>query len=717
MDMKATLPNFSQAVDSALSNQQLQNQPRAVLLLRLCTMLQSLSPDLAKVYWKQLLQVSGHLPTNQQAVYKRMRILVEPPERASLPKFVQEIIEEITAALQLSTTDQAGAMTRLRATQERLAKRSWPPFEDRSAAWVALSQAWIFLDAQESIRLLPRLDTSAREALLIQLNNQNPLAPQDWETIQAQVKENELNDAIIDMIDQENVVLQLSAKLANSVAKQLLNFLRAAAPEQGEMTSERDKNLERYFKLVKQCLIYDPALAESLMENLFQGYAGADAFKERWPERFTHLAAIISIWYNFAPLREQALGFLKTRTPSHLHNFALAHWYAQVPEIPEQAGPVLQALQGAVTQAPKGYPTDTGASEAWYLVTLVRRGMAQTALELSNASPEAAGLKPRICRAWLLTDPGTARCGITPEELKDDPIGQFITLGSNEDRVSYLRQVTANGSKSLPDAFWQKTDAMALLSILVPNMSQLPGVFGDNRLLSLYKKDEKPENQFGMYLRSHGFGQYTYEAVDPYLLAALVTWDEQYPNEVKNLLNQMWIVMQPGQDVIRLDVIRNAIFERCQNLFGANPEALDQYVLTYVKSKLVDNPIRWQEGNTIYTFALKPQTPFIFGLLTSQKVGLLSAQRRDKILMTILGRYPSSDELITAAGELYASGKDFAALAPAELKLKGNQLNSWQLGVVQTAMKNLLNLLVYDLSQGSREMQGGVEGKSDIKSL
>ena len=178
--------------------------------------------------------------------------------------------------------------------------------------------------------------------------------------------------------------------------------------------------------------------------------------------------------------------------------------------------------------------------------------------------------------------------------------------------------------------------------------------------------------------------------MDPYLLATLVAWDDMYPGEVELLLAKMWDEIEPSDSILMADALRNAIFERCQMVFAARPGSLDGLFVRWVKRRMVDDTIQQQDGDTIYSFSLRDVAPFLYCLLGAQHVARISPKRCDQILALAVSEYDADEDLVRAAGRLYASDKGFGGLRPPGALKESWHLTAWQMGVAEAWVPTML---------------------------
>ena len=544
--------------------------------------------------------------------------------------------------------------------------------------------AWADIDREAALGLLRKTPKGVQKNLLAQMNKQSRLSPDEWDM----ANENagvfgDIPAVIEEMLDADDPDLRLSPGLAETVGSQLLAKVNVPGPSDDtsrKVEAERKRTLARYCELVKCASEVSADAGESLMEALFLDTAASARFDEKWPNRFTALRRIINFWADIPALRKAGVQFIMHKSPDHLRDFALSQWCARLPASLESARQTWRRLEGDCA--------DKQSCEAWYLVALVRRGSCAEAMTLANESSRAGDLVPRVRRAWLCEHPGTAASAISAQALGDDLIGQFLLLGSNAERVEFLRKHTNRGKSSLPPEMWTAPAILALMDGYEK--------YEKEALMRLYKKDESKESQFKEYVRLHGYDHYGYEDVDPYLLAALVAWDDEHPNETARIFERMWRTMKPADHMMTIDVLRNSIFERCRMVFAARPDSLVSLFVDWVKTDAVEQTIRQQRGDMIYTFSLKPVVPFLFCLISAENVAPISAKRCDEILTHALGKYIVDEvdsSLIAAAAHLYASDKGLDGLTP-PAPLKSRYVRDWQTGVIDASTRQILAALV-----------------------
>ena len=308
-------------------------------------------------------------------------------------------------------------------------------------------------------------------------------------------------------------------------------YFKLVVADESSSKDAREKIWQGLLKLALTYLDNAPVHAEGLLERMYTITCTSITFGEKWPLRMSMMANVLLVWSEFIPLREKALAYLHKEAPAHWHDFSLAYWLACLPATDEEVDPAWNQVLSMCKDAP--------LSQAWFLTTLLRRGKEDAAFRLARLSPYADALLKRLRRGLLLMGSARAAELIQKEDMAEDPLGSFLLLPSIDERVAYLREQTANGTKPLPAKLWSAPNIMEFLQTSSTDPSQ-------GGMLVLYTRTEKPENMFKEYLRMHAFGQYNYEDFDPNLLAVLVAWDDAYPEEFKQETELMWKAMKPA---------------------------------------------------------------------------------------------------------------------------------------------------------------------------
>ncbi len=690
------------SVDAALSDTELLEGPRALLLLRICQYAQVVRPDILRNYWPKLLTLRKKLPANQQEAFEALRTAVDPPRPQELGGFAGEVIAQVNEGVRQAASDRDAACKVFLECEQRLRKRWWWPF-GKGPAWTALVQAWAETDRASGLRRINKLTRAAQQNLLGRLNDRTPLTPAEWDLAHESTGVfGSIIPVVKDLLDKGQPVLRLSGKMVKGVGQELRREITSSVSGSGQqLKDQHEKSYHRYLRLVACVLEKESANAGKLLEELFLATASSTQFLDQWPNRFTTLRRLITDWLGIPQLRKQALAFLADKPTDDLRDFCLAHMYGLVPDTQDDAAKAYRAVANK--------SREKAACEAWFLVTLVRRGLGPVAMDLARSSPRAKQLIPRLRRAWVCEHPDTAMRVFSPADFEGDIIGQFLLMPSARERAAFLRKHTRNGSRPLPGEMWSKPELEGLLN-------RSPGQERRN-VEGLYLRNVPLKEQFGEYLELFGYGYYSHEDIDPHLLAALTAWDEEHPQEVDGLLRSMWQMMALEETVItegNLNVsdmdrqirmirsgetLRSSVFERCQAVFPAHPGAVVEVFAAWVKANLVGKQVYVAVNNQLGHITTKETAPFIHCLIAAQNAARISPKRRDEILTRAVAAYTADVDVLTGAGQLYAADKGFRALRPPAKLENSSLLEAWQVGVVQVALPALRQSLTTPTGQ------------------
>lgn len=677
------------SIDAVLSEKSLQPSARALILLRVCQFAQGLKPEILDNYWTQLQQVNKHLPEKYKEPFKVLKAAIEPPKSKDAKGFAREIFNMIDKAFEPDIPNKDEAVKILRNCEIQLKKRRWP--FGKKQAWEALVKAWARVDRQAALKLLEKVSPEVQQGIIVNMNKSASLSEDEWE--KAHLSPTRGVFIIKDILDEDKPILDLPESLALDIGFHLVedvNLLSPTEAEESKTQSKRDKALKRYYKLVTIVSKKHPDTAFQLMENLFTKTLNTKRFKEAWPEHFTFLSEIIRLWASFPEMKDRTQEFLLNEKTGHFRDYLIAHWYAMTVVADEEAANALNLV--------KDLCEEKRDAESWFLTTLVRRGAPQTALNLAQKLVRSETLLPRIRRAWMLTHRASASTAISAKDFSNDIIGQFLLLTSIKDQVEFLREKTERGKKSLPAEMWSQPNILKIFD----QINNKEAMVQDNSLMVLYSRNEKKENRFSHYVRMHGYAQYSHEQLDPILMTALVAWGEEHPVEVESLFKKMWDVMQPDDNLVLLDIVRNSIFKRCQTLFPALPKLYKKLFLDWIKKKLVDNSISRREGNQIRTFSLKSFVLFLYCLIGAQNVMNISTKNCEELIQICLEHYTIEKDYLTTAASLYSTGKGLQALVPPSDHLSSSHLKDWQLGVVDSSSPIILSMMMEDQKEGNQ---------------
>lgn len=666
-------------IDHVLADHKVGSEAKALLLLKVCQVGQALSFDGVDSYWEQLEKLSGKLPAAERVTYRDIKEARTPSNKGDAK--VPGLLERVNSATEAAAANPGQSGAAFRNCESEISKQLWP--FGKSAAWTALLQAWAEVDRPAALALIGRLRKGARKNVLSTLNRKNTLAPQEWE-IAYKSGGGAVVDAVVELLDEDDPALVLPGTLAKSVGNRLLPDLHvvSATPEkEKEFENRRKKAYNRFLNVISCVADQSPETAHDLVKSAVDSGIKTNRFAEAYHERFSYMRQILNVWSRHQAGREKALAFIKTETPAYLRDFMLSHWYAMVTDTAEDGPTNWKRLESDCE--------DVVLSEAWYLVTLVRRGFPETAMKLAQTSPRASSVVPRIRRAWLCEHPQSGATAIKREDLAGDLVGEFLLLGSPEERMEFLRAKTNKGTKGLPKELWDAPSASLLTH--EDKVDARPSELG---LYVFVWKSLALDQQFKQQVRANAYGQYSHEEVDRYLLSALVAWDEAHPDEVDKLMPQMMQVMRPDDTTLSLDLLRNSAFERCQNVMSAKPEAYSKLFVQWVKKKLVDSSVTRYEGSTVYTFSLKSFVPSFYCLLGAQEVARVSAERCDKLIGIGISDYAPDSDVVGMSARLYASDKGLKGIHPPVEMKQPDLLSVWQRGVVEVSYRRIVEGLI-----------------------
>lgn len=675
-------PMTTSKLDAFISDRRLLPATRAALLLRVCMIAQAVRPQLLERYWSELKAVANHLPASSRGSFEGLKGTLEPPAPASLGGFARKIVDDLAAAERGGNREATLAV--LRDCEQRIKSRWWPV--GKRPASLALVRLWIDVDRRDGLMHLHHARQEVQTNLLIRENDRSPLDPDDWRAVRKSCPP-ATQKAVAELLERDDPQLRLPAELADEAAEKLCQELFSGGWDDREAGNKRDKALARYMKLVDTVVKTAPEVAERLLGRWFRATAETAFYNERWVVRFFALFKIVRQWCSYPALEPRLAVYVSSSAPKHLRDAVLAYAAGLKPKTAEEADAAWAALEPTLS--------DRGPAEHWFLLTILRGGLREHALEMARRSTRAAQILPCLRRAWLYEEPDSARAIIRPEDVTGDAIDELL-LRDKEGRVTFLRERTTSGQRPLPTVMWGPPNVLDIVAAITKSTDNA-AVRGRAALGSWYPKTQPAESQFSVVVRIHGYGQHLYEDFDRILVATLVAWGDAHPDEIGRVTRTMWDAMRVEiKSNVRFDLIRNDIFERCQAVLCAHPPTVMEFV-SWIGAELVKQPVQQQEGDTIYTFQLNERAPFLFALLGAQKVAKFSAQRCDEIIKQAISTYAASDELLTAAAQLYAADKGWSALEPPKLK-QTSQLAAWQLGVLETSVRDILLALAGDVA-------------------
>jgi hypothetical protein len=694
--MNETTGDVMATVDTILTGHELNDRPRALLLLSLCQLSLLFSPDKMEHYWSQLVPLQARVPQGCRTDLEEIRSIMESTSKSGAKGFAAEVIADIETARNLAASDIEDATRLLHDCESRLQKRRWPL--GKAPARMALVEAWATIDRRYAFELIGTIPARVREGFVRRMNRTQPLLAEDWNIVVHKAGMEQAAQIALKILEDEKPQLLLPREILLKIGEEIRNSMQLVTTSKDE--AKLGDGLARYAKLMMLLVGGEQAdLIPTLVEDMYVFLAGTPSLEQIWPNRFAMLASVLEVGISLNALPDEALERFLKKAPSYLVDFVRAH-YAALTASSAEVEDVYTTLQAKTQQSRD--------AEAWFLVSLVQRGLGSEAMELAEKSDRAGDLLPRLRRVWLCTHPESAGSTISAADMAGDPIGEFLAQGAVHDRVTYLKEATDGGTRSVPGEMWagagteaQPEGLRGFWKSLTSSAKSLDQIVSEylarNPLYSSYRRDTNRSEQFAEYLRIYGYGEYRYSDIDKVLLETLLVWGDEDVAEVRSVLRSMWNAIQPDDQILKVDWLRNAILMRCRNVLAADPEVLLQDYLGWFKRELVDKGRYWQSGKTQYTLRFPNTAPLQFCVVSAVAVGSLSPSRRDQILLSGLGEFPRDPSTVEAAAQIYNGDKKMLDLAP-PLRLQSNLIEAWQLGVVKNAIPHIFQAMVAQIS-------------------
>ena len=342
----------------------------------------------------------------------------------------------------------------------------------------------------EALKKRRHLTQVGQANLVRRLNDAQPLEAAEWDAAHKSMGWfGSIVPVVLDLLDRELPTLCLSESLAVQEAQQLADEANSTADDVGQAAKVAWRRLK---SLASGTAQVDSRLSQKVLQAAFLRIADPSSGDERWVERFTILGQLIETWAGTESVRNSLLPYLGKSAPEYARDFCLAHAYGMLCKTREQADAAAENLRSQAA--------DKASAEAWFLVTLMRHGQAVAASRLCKASPNARDLLPRLRRAFVCDQPEEAAKTLTPEHFKDDMVGQFLVRPTARERGAFLRQLTEEGSGTMPPELWSGLDISLLLN---------PEAGGGKRQLEgSYDVGVPLAEQFRKYVHLAGNGYY-----------------------------------------------------------------------------------------------------------------------------------------------------------------------------------------------------------------
>lgn len=675
--------NWLTRVDEILAGSELQPQPRGFLLTNMVKFSFLVEPQLAEKYWQQLQPLAPKLSPNLQKEISELTAVMEEALPSTAKGFAAETLAEIQAIRKLEPEE----MKRQLLDCELKVKKKFM-LAGKGVIWAGLVDAWYPIDQEVAFQLLKNVSGSMQENYITRWNKQKALSEEEWTMLASAVGAPKIAKVVSNILNDNLQTLNLPVQLLTQVATTVLNSMQQFTTPINQ--AEIEKVFSKYIHLISfQKNGPNADQIPQLIETLYKHLANAPWLESAWMMRFNLIEALSPTF------TADTIQRLAAVTPPHMLNFLWAEFHS-ITCAEEDAK---QALADVLSKTKQD-----AVAEAWFLVKLVKRGFGGKALELAAASPHAQELIARLRRCWVCVLPETAKSKISVQDMSSDPIGEFLLHGNAKERAAYLKKTTLDGKASVPGALWVNVEPVKegqekkgfWSSLSTPQKSSdeiVEDYFKQNPLYPVYTIATKKEDQFKEALRINGYGQYRYEEIDKALLETLVVWGNQEPEKVNAVLQAMWQVIRPNDAILMHDSLRNAIQNRCVNVFSADKSILINEYLEWLNIELVKKGRQWQRGKMQFTLRYPPSVLLQSCLIAAITVSAYSDKRKDDLILAGLQKFEKSPEQVELAAKLYNSGKDILDLQP-PVTLSPNLAASWQTGIIENAMKTLFNAVI-----------------------
>jgi hypothetical protein len=676
-----TLLNRANAL---IQSDQLGPKAKAFLLLKLCQFYMLMGSEQADVYWEQLQSLQQHLGKQDKAVMEELKASVEEEEDPT-KGFAGEKIAEIKAKLAEPGLTEAALRDFLDSMAKVVEKRFWPG--GKQAVWEYLVKVWKTIDRKHALALTAKLSKPKRRLQVRQMNQESPLTVEEWQHFAEENSQKNAVQIIEAMLEDPKLALTIPDDYIVPVVSNITGNLFSGNQLSG--------TLEKINKFLVMVAKEDtaPQVFEAI-KGAAKSFANSTSMNNQWPEKFHAVLNMVILGVKLKVITPDNVSDFVQDLPKFMVDYALSSCYALLSDADDLKSNLDKVLKSV---------TKSKQAEAWFLVVATQKGFGEQAYALAKESFSKQQLVPRICRAWLSNYPEAAAKGIDPADIQGDLVAQTLVKTDKGERVAFLRELTQNGAKLLPGGMWvseeQKEEKQGFWGSLFSSGATLDEIIKEylkrNPLYVSYQINTNQDDQFREFMRFNGNGEYNAKAIDPITLESLILWAEEHPEEVKQQLDLMWCAIEPDINLLKVDFLRNAIFERCFTVLAADPESFHAGFIGWLKKKLVDSSLVWQVGKTQYTVHYPESalaTMCLRGAIATQK---LSPSRRDRLVEIALTQYPTEDNLAELGAQLYNTGK-----TPLDIDLpwetKSKVTDGWQLGIV----KNAVPAILQEVAQG-----------------
>jgi hypothetical protein len=680
-----TLLNRANAL---IQSDQLGPKAKAFLLLKLCQFYTLMGSEQADVYWQQLQPLQQHLGQQDKTLMEELKASVEEEEDPT-KGFAGEKIAEIKAKLAEPGLTEAALKEFLDGIAKVVEKRLWPG--GKQAVWEYLVQVWKTIDRKQALGLTSKLSRPKRKLQVRQMNQESPLTAKEWLRFAEENSQKDAIQIIDDILEDPKVQLTIPAAYIVPVVSNLTSKVFGANQLNGTLDQ-----INKFLAMVASEETNPQVFAA--IKDAARTFANSTNLNNQWPEKFHAVLNMIILGVKLTVITPDTVSDFVQDLPKFMVDYAISSSYALLSDAEELKANLDKVLKSV---------TKSKEAEAWFLVVATQKGFGEQAYALAKESVSKQQLVPRICRAWLSNHPEAAAKGIDPADIQDDFVAQTLFKTDKSERVAFLRELTQNGTKPLPGGMWvseaQEEEKKGFWGSLFSSGATLDEIIQEylkrNPLYVSYRINTEQDDQFREYMRFNGNGEYNAKEIDPITLESLILWAEEHPEEVKQQLDLMWRGIEPDNNILKVDFLRNAIFERCTTALAADPETFHSGFVGWLKKTLVDNSIVWQVGKTQYTIHYPESalaTMCLRGAIATQN---LSPARRDRLVEIALTQHPTDDNLAELGAQLYNTGK-----TPLDIDLpwqtKSKVTDGWQMGIVKNAVPAILQEVVQSEAAG-----------------
>jgi hypothetical protein len=702
-------------VDAILGNPSLSPQVRAVLLLELCQIAQSVAPERLDGYWTQLTQVRASLPKEHADAYNEAaQELGESTEKAD-SGVISGLIVEVAAAKTMAAVDRDGAARNLAGIESRLGERKVP--FGKKAVYAALADAWLGIDRAQTIRLLGHTSASARAGLVTRMHGASPLTQNEWRSLVAVTKPAIAANLAADVIRSSETHVDLPSELVDKVGTALFAGIGAPLATPAPLPDRLTMH-ERLVAALADGGRCDEAWTE--VARIYQWATTATtqqlADAGGWIARFPVLERAINEAVAHHCVSEERFAALVEETPVYLQAYVRALYRAKttMPGAVESTYRRLeQELSAEALRRPMGYQIKHGGNPAkladaghraaalrLYLARVAQGGMAQEALDLAARLGDQTS-RTVVVRTLLSGTDEAARALLPAEQFPEISVDHFLALGSVEKRADYLARVTGNGAHTIPGRIWRDMDAaQAMPQVRVggmfsketaPRQESSAEYIQHNPMYLVVSVNVLPEQQFTVWMDS--LAEYGSTVIDAELAPALVAWSERDWEPARNAMVWMWEAIKPSDDVLLDNVLRDGVIKRSIDVLSADPEILGSYVLPWLHQELVVKGRTWQQGNTQITLRLADKQLAAMCLGAAVRLADLAPARRDRLVEIALGYANTSPEIVGPFAQVFMAGRAPQLVEP-PVPLGGPSAVAWQQGVVTSIVNDIKQRLL-----------------------